>query len=598
MVFNLVRIGIVIAFPLLCVLWTAHLGGDGAEKIRGVEFSALCTAQELVRGIDAQTNCLASDWLWLFRAVAWTCLVLALTPVVIFMLVSALCGTGQRMTAALFPRLIPLSTMFVVFNLLAQGVLLILAAAAFYLVYLGNPPLAILAATAIGVTGVASAVIIGASNVNVSGLLDARALSVTRKEAPELWAMVDEIAGALEAPPPDHIVVGLKPEFWAVAGKVRMTGEGLDGLCTGTVLHLSQPYLHVLSMAELVAMIGHELAHFRAPGASYSKKFLPVYTALRKARYDLDDHDDLLNNKPLFSRVLVTVSKFPARAQLGLLSAAFGSNARRIGRQRGRAADDAAAGIAEPEALVRGLLKLALFDGLWQEVLDEQAERIERILPRTAHLARHFGDMARIGVTSEELDAGWAAALRARAMHPYDQHPPLAARARALRVKLDAISADALRPGPEDRPVETLIPAPVRLQLEAALMGAEFHAMREAGRIKDTPGMATGMRADPLYHAVYAILAALVAIAPDPAERFREAAARGEQEMTDFDRLVFSEYCAGHREMPEPPWAAKEILRLAGPEAGQLTFEIVEDLLYEDEEDIRDWLRGLLKGTP
>ena len=33
---------------------------------------------------------------------------------------------------------------------------------------------------------------------------------------------------------------------------------------------------------------------------------------------------------------------------------------------------------------------------------------------------------------------------------------------------------------------------------------------------------------------------------------------------------------------------------IAGPEAGQLTFEMVEDLLYEDEEDLRDWLRGLL----
>ena len=64
--------------------------------------------------------------------------------------------------------------------------------------------------------------------------------------------------------------------------------------------------------------------------------------------------------------------------------------------------------------------------------------------------------------------------------------------------------------------------------------------------------------------------------------------------MTDFDPLVFVEYCAGRREMPEPGAAAQTIVRLAGPEAGELTFQIVEDLLYEGEEDVRDWLRARL----
>ena len=594
MVFNLVRIGIVIAFPLLCVLWAAHLGGAGAEKIRGVEFHALCTLQELSRGIDAQTNCLASDWLWLFRAVAWGCLALALAPVLIFMLVAAICGTGPRMTAALFPRLLPVSTLFVVLNILAQGVLLILAAAAFYLVYLGNPPLAILAATAIGVVGVASAVVISASNVGVAARLKARALAVTRKEAPELWGLVEEIAGAAEAPAPDHIVIGYDPGLWVAAAKCELNGEGLDGICTGTTLHLPLPQLHILSISELIALIAHEFAHFRPREASYARRFLPIYTALTKARYDLDDHDDLLDGKPLFSRVLVTVSKLPARAQLGLLGAAFRRNARRIGQQRERRADDAAARIAEPEVLIRGLLKVALFQPGWQRVLDDQAERIAQIRPRSAHLARHFGDMARFGVTTSELETRWSKALQSRAEHPYDTHPTLAVRARALGVGVGDLPAEALRPGTGDRVGEVLIPAPVRLQLEAALMTAEFHKMRQEGRIKDTPGMATGMRADPLYRAVYAILAALVTIAADPAERYAEAAARGEAEMTDFDRLLFSEYCAGHREMADPPQAAAEILRIAGPEAGHLTFEIVEDLLYEDEEDLRDWLRGLL----
>ena len=77
MLLNLLRICIVIAFPVACVVWTAHLAGDGAELIKGKPFKALCMLQELSRGHGAETNCLATDWLWLFRTVAWAALAIA-----------------------------------------------------------------------------------------------------------------------------------------------------------------------------------------------------------------------------------------------------------------------------------------------------------------------------------------------------------------------------------------------------------------------------------------------------------------------------------------------------------------------------------------
>ena len=87
-------------------------------------------------------------------------------------------------------------------------------------------------------------------------------------------------------------------------------------------------------------------------------------------------------------------------------------------------------------------------------------------------------------------------------------------------------------------------------------------------------------------------------IVPDRAEMTFEyrhlAADRGAEEMTDFDRLIFTEYCAGWRELLAPAAAAQDIVQMAGPEAGELMVQIVEDLLYEGEEDIRDWLRSLL----
>jgi Zn-dependent protease with chaperone function len=76
---------------------------------------------------------------------------------------------------------------------------------------------------------------------------------VERAEAPALWQLVDDVAAALDTPPPDRIVV--EPEFnahWSRAG-IRRT----------RVLGLGLPLLAVLSPRERVAVVAHELAHAR-----------------------------------------------------------------------------------------------------------------------------------------------------------------------------------------------------------------------------------------------------------------------------------------------------------------------------------------------
>lgn len=72
-------------------------------------------------------------------------------------------------------------------------------------------------------------------------------------DAPELHAVADEVAAALETKPPDVIVVDHRfNASWAVVGLRRIR-----------VLTLGLPLLTMLSPQERVALVAHELAHAR-----------------------------------------------------------------------------------------------------------------------------------------------------------------------------------------------------------------------------------------------------------------------------------------------------------------------------------------------
>jgi Zn-dependent protease with chaperone function len=76
---------------------------------------------------------------------------------------------------------------------------------------------------------------------------------LTREEAPELYDLVDDIAGAIDTRPADLIVVnGEYNAWWATLGLRRRR-----------VLALGLPLLAVLDPQEQVALIAHELAHGR-----------------------------------------------------------------------------------------------------------------------------------------------------------------------------------------------------------------------------------------------------------------------------------------------------------------------------------------------
>lgn len=104
---------------------------------------------------------------------------------------------------------------------------------------------------------------------------------LAREDAPGLWRLLDALADWLEALRPDHVVVGLTEGFFVSAGPevLQPSGQGLNG----RTLYLPLPYLPFLHADEVVAIIGHELAHFSGGDTAYSLPFLPIYAGVGRS---------------------------------------------------------------------------------------------------------------------------------------------------------------------------------------------------------------------------------------------------------------------------------------------------------------------------
>ncbi|WP_125774561.1 M48 family metallopeptidase [Antribacter gilvus] len=82
-------------------------------------------------------------------------------------------------------------------------------------------------------------------------------VALSREDAPELWAMVDDLAEQVGTRTPEHLT--LVPEVNAAVSE----DARLLGLVSGTRrLYLGVPLLQGLTVAQLRAVVGHELGHY------------------------------------------------------------------------------------------------------------------------------------------------------------------------------------------------------------------------------------------------------------------------------------------------------------------------------------------------
>ncbi len=153
------------------------------------------------------------------------------------------------------------------------------------------------------------------------------------------------------ARPPDAIVAGLEPNFYVTEANVIC----LDGKLKGRTMFVSLPLCRILSLGEMRAVLGHELAHYKGLDTRFSQRFYPIY---RGATQGLVNIASGFSEKGGAGQLVL----LPAFATLSYFLDSFSESEKAISRERELAADKEAANIDSARNLAIALAKLhALF---------------------------------------------------------------------------------------------------------------------------------------------------------------------------------------------------------------------------------------------
>jgi Zn-dependent protease with chaperone function len=270
--------------------------------------------------------------------------------------------------------------------------------------------------------------------------------SLRREHAPDLWMLVEEAAQRLGSLKPDHIVVGLDPNFFVTEADVA----SLSGSLKGRTLYCSLPLCRILSVEELTSVIGHELGHFKGQDTKFSRYFYPIYAGTVSALATLHATQQGFSSIPML----------PAIAVLSYFLESFSVAERRLSRERELEADRVGASLTSPRALASALVKLHAFIGLW-----EGWEGIIAALMRQGialeNISQGYADLVLQNARPEALQG----IAEGRLAHPTDSHPPLAVRLQSLQIGLDDAANDALAVRPPQAAI-TLIPDAEKLEEE------------------------------------------------------------------------------------------------------------------------------------
>lgn len=232
------------------------------------------------------------------------------------------------------------------------------------------------------------------------------------EEQPELFATVGDLAGKIGVAPPDHIVVGFDLSFFVTEGKI----ECHDRRLWGRTLFLSLPYCRILSRAELLGILGHELGHFKGLDTRFSKKFSPIYRVATECLARLEG--EMTGSR--------AIALFPAYFSLAHFLESFALADNQLNRERELAADRVGADLFGAASCATALIKVHAFDEFWDGFRQGVREAVatERVF---ANGGVHFAEAA-----NERWQSAFYGLEERHTPHPLNSHPTLQIRLKAL----------------------------------------------------------------------------------------------------------------------------------------------------------------------
>jgi len=280
---------------------------------------------------------------------------------------------------------------------------------------------------------------------------------------PNLLHFVNELAVRLGAAPPQHIVVGLNPNFFVTEADVQC----LDGQFRDRTLFLSLPLCRILSVRELEAVFGHELGHYIGLDTQFSRRFYPIYRGASESLAAV------AANIGEGSR---GIALLPAVSILSFFLESFAVAENRISRERELAADQVAARAVDAHTFAVALVKIHALMPYWEAVLGQMRKTLENG-KQLVNVSSLFA-----AITNEVAEPQVLQGLADHKLsHPTDSHPALGVRLQYLQVSLAEVSEDALHVSPEAPAVSLLSDFELS---EEQLTDIEHSLLIQSGQVK------------------------------------------------------------------------------------------------------------------
>lgn len=235
---------------------------------------------------------------------------------------------------------------------------------------------------------------------------------ISRHEAPDFFSALDTLSVELDAPRINEIV--LSDELNAGAHEAA----GLPGLTGGKrTLILGVPLLHLLTRAEMLAVVAHELGHFSRKHGRLGHWVYNVRSKWTAYLYTLERDDSGIDR----------LRRWIARAFLPHFIRRAGEWSRACEYEADHFAASASSGVA----LAQALTKMATLDGLFATKVRHELRALQ--MESAEAPDNYLGLVRQCAAQSTEFERFEArAVVLARPPRPGDSHPPLEDRLRAL----------------------------------------------------------------------------------------------------------------------------------------------------------------------
>jgi Zn-dependent protease with chaperone function len=369
----------------------------------------------------------------------------------LYLLGAVLLGRNRNLLARYFPPLVWTVLGILPLLLAAHGILVWFAS--WEMVQMGLIPANLKLMAILGSLGLLLLISALSIVTAMKRLLELDPLRVTgvvleKHEMRSLFERVARIARRLGSREPERIVLGIEPTAYVANVPLRLRGVG--DLPQAETLYLSTVALRVLDDAELDALIGHELGHFRGADLEFSSRFAPAFRSMALAIESVATEGDE-NDSASFAIL-------PAIGFLTFMIYTLRRIVSGIGRQREFAADQASLEVSNPRAVASLLVKFTLLSSQWDDfrlgvgrLLHQGVSRRNFSLDYLARTREFMG-----AVNAEKMGR---ALLRDHTPHPLDSHPTLAERATAVGIDAAASVEPSLLAMTADRPAPTELEA-------------------------------------------------------------------------------------------------------------------------------------------